>query len=110
MQLIITKCEGTTDSICLTDEHLHLFINDQYYVDLMQGEHQFLVSYFEGEPIVAWYCDENNIAVDLEVIKFLINLDFVWSKAELASNKCILNVNMHKTCNRLIEEALEAKQ
>lgn len=105
MELMATKHTGSSN-IYLTNSHLHLFINDKYYVDLMQGEHQFLICNFDGAPVAAWYCAENNVAVDLEVINFLVSSDFIWSKTELPSNEYTLNVNMHKTCRKLVEEAL----
>ncbi|CAK3384629.1 conserved hypothetical protein [Vibrio crassostreae] len=97
IQNVVTKFAGTKDAIFLTDEHLHLFINDEgheYYVDLMQNEHKFLVRDFEGSPVVAWYCAEESIHIDTEIIKFLSNSKFIWSKTEADGNDYILNVNM----------------
>ncbi|MFA0562747.1 hypothetical protein AB4559_03235 [Vibrio sp. 10N.222.51.C8] len=110
---VVTKYVGTKDAIFLTNDHLHLFINDEgyeYYVDLMQNEHKFLVRYFEGSPVAAWYCAEENITVELEVIKLLMSSGFIWSKTEADGNDYILNVNMTETCKELTEESLVTEE
>ncbi|MDW2011454.1 hypothetical protein [Vibrio sp. Vb0301] len=106
---VVTKHVGTQAAIFLTNEHLHLFINNEgyeYYVDLMQNEHKFLVRDFEGLPVAAWYCAEENIPVDLEVIKFLSSSGFIYSKTEAGGSDYTLNVNMPETCKELTEESL----
>lgn len=98
---VVTKFVGTQAAIFLTDEHLHLFMNDEgheYYVDLMQNEHKFLVRDLEGAPVAAWYCAADKIQIEVEVIQFLSNSKFIWSKTQTDGNDYILNVNMPETC------------
>lgn len=115
IQQVTTEYRGNASTAVLTNGHLHLFWGKTpgsftYAVDLMQGEHKFLVHYHDlNTPLIAAYILDNGEKIEVETgfIDWLEQQGLVYSiesqntkDAEQSPHKphdYLLKVNMNDT-------------
>ena len=117
-QNVIGEYKGVSDSIVLTNEDIRLTFGgngDRFIVDLMEGEHQFVVRYHDASiPLTSAYLMESDFEVEVEtgVIEWLEANKFVYEKRVCSDSKeqtgrlplgFLITVNMAETIKSLID-------
>ncbi|EMA2446673.1 hypothetical protein U2G60_001905 [Vibrio fluvialis] len=106
MQNILFEYEFQGDVLTLTSNHLYLKFGEEgerYLVDLAEGEHQFIVNYFEkGNPLTVFYKLSENEFIEvatgiIDILEKQNFIDTIEPLEDVRKNfplKCLVSINM----------------